>query len=107
RGYTSSTPKSLAHYLSNLCLGGYALGGRDEAGNTLLIAGAFEAAIPIELLEPSYAAITGYFLDGTPFTRNGSRRHYRHECAEIREILHVLHTREDGVLIALALVRLY
>lgn len=105
-GYTISTPKALAHYLSNLCLGGYALGGRDEAGNTLLIAGAFEAAIPMELLEPSYAAITGYFLDGTPFTRNGSRRRYRHECAEIEGILHGLLTSDDGPTSAFAQVQI-
>ncbi len=105
-GYTISTPKSLAGYLSNLCLGGYALGGRDEAGNTLYIAGAFEAAIPMELLEPSYAAITGYFLDGTPFTRTGSRRHYRHECAEIEGMLHGLLTSDDGATSAFAQVQI-
>lgn len=105
-GYTISTPKSLAHYLSNLCLGGYALGGRDEAGNTLLIAGAFEVAIPMELLEPSYAAITGHFLDGTPFTRNGSRRQYRHESAEIDGILHGLLQSDDGAMSAFAQVQI-
>jgi hypothetical protein len=101
-GYTISTPKSLAQYLSNLSLGGYALSGRDEAGNTLYIAGAFAAAIPLELLEPAYAAITGHFLDGTPFTRVGSRRHYRHECVEIEGILHGLLQSDDGATSAYA-----
>jgi hypothetical protein len=105
-GYTISTPKSLALYLSNVCLGGYGLGGRDEAGNMLYIAGAFEAAIPMELLEPSYAAITGNFLDGTPFTRTGSKRNYRHECTEIEGMLHGLLTSDDGAMSAFAQVQI-
>ena len=71
-GYTISSPDSLKHYLSNLTLGGFAKIGRDEEGNELLLPNAFEAAVPMELLEPSYAAITGFYLDGTPFEKSRS-----------------------------------
>jgi hypothetical protein len=72
-GYTISSPDALKHYLSNLTLGGFAKIGRDEEGNVLLLPNAFEAAVPMELLEPSYAAITGSYLDGTPFEK-GKRK---------------------------------
>ncbi len=51
-GYTISSPDALKHYLSNLTLGGFAKIGRDEEGNELLLPNAFEAAVPMELLEP-------------------------------------------------------
>ena len=59
-GYTISSPDSLRKYLSNLTLGGFAKIGRDAEGNELLLPDAFEAAIPMDLLEPAYASITGF-----------------------------------------------
>src|SRR6266568_5039979 len=97
-GYTIATPKSLLNYLSNLALGGFAHGGRDAEGNILLIAGAFDAAVPIDVLEPSYAAITGEYLDGTPFEKIGSKRQYRRTVFETDAILHGLLTSDDGAM---------
>ncbi len=97
-GYTIATPKSLLNYLSNLALGGFAHGGRDEEGNILLIAGAFDAAVPIDLLEPSYAAITGEYLDGTPYEKIGSKRQYRRTVFETDAIVHGLLTSDDGAM---------
>jgi hypothetical protein len=71
-GYTISSPASLRGYLSNLTLGGFAKIGRDEEGNELLLPNAFEPAIPMELLEPAYASITGFYLDGSPFEKSRS-----------------------------------
>lgn len=105
-GYTFATPQALFRYLSNLTLRGFAPGGKDEEGNSLLIANAFEAAVPLDLLEPCYAAITGNFLDGTPFIRSGGRRQYRHECAEIDGMLHGLLTSDDGAMSAFAQVQI-
>jgi hypothetical protein len=96
-GYTFSNPRRLLDYLSNVVLGGYAHGGKDE-GNNVLIAGAFEAAIPVELLEPSYAAIKGYYLDGSPYERAGGSRQYRRNTIETEAILHGLLTSGDGVI---------
>jgi hypothetical protein len=101
-GYTFATLKSLFLYLSNLTLGGFAHGGKDEAGNTFLIANAFEAAVPLDLLEPSYAAITGEYLDGTPYEKPGSRRQFRRYDGEIDAILHGLLTSDDGPMSAFA-----
>ncbi len=69
-GYTFTGADSIIKYFSNLTLGGYAKIGRDAEGNQLLLANAFEAAVPSELLSQSYAAITGHFPDGTPFKLN-------------------------------------
>ena len=68
-GYTFVGSDSINKYFSNLTLGGYAKI-RDSEGNQLLLANAFEAAVPIELLSQSYAAITGHFPDGTPYKLN-------------------------------------
>jgi DNA invertase Pin-like site-specific DNA recombinase len=68
-GYTFSGADSISKYFSNLALGGFAKIGKDSDGNMLLLANAFEAAVPMELLSPSFAAITGRFPDGSPFER--------------------------------------
>lgn len=74
-GYTFASIDTLLAYLSNLTLAGFAYGGRDkETGETILIPNAFDAAVPLELLEPCYAAIKGEYLDGTPFHKNGKER---------------------------------
>jgi len=77
-GYTFSDVSSVRYYLSNLTLGGYAKVGKDAEGNELLLPNAFDAAIPLDLLDPAYAAITGHYIDGAPFEgyRN-TRRHMR------------------------------
>jgi len=95
-GYTFADIKSVYGYLSNLTLGGFAHGGKDADGNTLLIPGAFEAAISMELLEPSFAAITGQYLDGTPYLKTGTVRQYRRSNDEIDAILHGLLTSDQG-----------
>src|SRR5579871_3874725 len=66
-GYTFSTILTVRYYLSNLTLGGYAKVGKDEEGNTLLLPNAFEAAIPFDLLDEAYGAITGFHIDGAKF----------------------------------------
>lgn len=68
-GYTFSSPDSIRHYFSNLSLGGYAKIGKDSEGNTLLLANAFEPAVPMDLLGSAYAAMTGHYLDGSPYQR--------------------------------------
>jgi hypothetical protein len=97
-GYTISSADSLKHYLSNLTLGGFAKIGRDEQGNELLLPNAFEAAIPMELLEPSYAAITGFYLDGTPFeqSRSITRQTRRKYTLQVPAVLHGFLTSSDG-----------
>src|SRR5690349_23491743 len=65
-GYTFNAASSIRNYFSNLTLGGYAKIGKDGEGNTLLLANAFEPAVPMDLLAPSYASITGHYPDGTP-----------------------------------------
>jgi DNA invertase Pin-like site-specific DNA recombinase len=97
-GYTISSPDSLKHYLSNLTLGGFAKIGRDEDGNELLLPNAFEAAVPMELLEPAYASITGYYLDGTPFekSRSSTRQTRRTYTLQVHAVLHGFLTSSDG-----------
>ena len=65
-GYTFSSADSIKNYFSNLALGGFAKIGKDAEGITLLLADAFEAALPMDLLSESYAAITGHYPDGAP-----------------------------------------
>jgi len=77
-GYTLSDVSSVRYYLSNLTLGGYMKVGEDEEGNELLLPNAFTAAIPLDLLDPAYAAITGRYIDGSPFEEfRNTRRHMR------------------------------
>ncbi len=96
KGYTFTTLKTILYYLSNLVLGGYAHGGRDEAGNRLLIERAFDAVIPRDILEPCYAAIRGLYLDGTPFVKPIPSRQYRRQGIETDAIAHGLMTSDDG-----------
>lgn len=97
-GYTISSPDSLRHYLSNLTLGGFAKIGKDEDGNELLLPNAFEPAVPMELLEPAYAAITGVYLDGTSFekSRSRSRQTRRKYTLQVHAALHGFLTSSDG-----------
>jgi hypothetical protein len=79
KGYTITSIDAVKHYLSNLTLGGYAKVGRDDLGNEILLAGAFEAAVPMDLLAPCYGAITEHYPDGTPFDHwKDSRRSRKH-----------------------------
>jgi hypothetical protein len=96
-GYTFSHVSTVSYYLSNLTLGGYAKIGKDEQGNTLLIPNAFEAAIPFELLDLAYAAITGHHIDGTPFegTKN-TRRYMRRNPQGANALLHGVLTSGQG-----------
>src|SRR5258708_38001667 len=98
KGYTFTSIKTIQYYLSNLVLGGYAHGGKDENGTRLLIEEAFDAAIPIDLLEPCYPAIKGHYLDGTPFIKPQAARQYRRQGIETDAILHGLLTSDDGTI---------
>ncbi len=75
-GYTFSDVSTVRYFLSNLTLGGYAKVGEDEEGNELLVPDAFEAAIPFDLLDPAYAAITGHHIDGALFEGYKNKRRY-------------------------------
>ena len=98
-GYTFSLIETILYYLSNPVMAGFAHGGKDrETGETILIKGVFDAAIPLDLFEPCYAAIKGVYLDGTPFTQNGGTRHYRRTTHETDAILHELLTSDDGTI---------
>jgi hypothetical protein len=96
-GYTFSGADSIKQYLGNLTLGGYAKIGRDSDGNQLLLANAFEAAVPLDLLSQSYAVITGQYPDGTPFKR---QRLVARSARTLRDdstaLLHGLLTSIDG-----------
>lgn len=96
-GYTFISRETLLQYLSNLSLAGFAKAGKDEEGNEILIPNAFDAAVPLDLLEPCFAAITGNFLDGTPFVKVGGGRQYRRQ-PETDAILHGLLTSDDGTI---------
>ena len=50
----------------------------------------------MELLEHSFAAITGEYLDGTPFIKRGTPRQYRRQDIETDAILHGLLTSDQG-----------
>src|SRR6266568_1530663 len=102
KGYTFAQTESILDYLSNLTLAGYAHGGKDEEGNTILIPNAFDAAIPLHILEPCFAAIKGEYLDGTPFIRSGKARQYRKQSEETEAILHGLLTSDEGSITVLA-----
>jgi len=96
-GYTFSSADSIRHYFSNLTLGGYAKIGRDESGNILLLANAHEAAVPMELLAPAYASITGLYPDGSRF--EGKKIIVRSRTMTPEEspaLLHGLLTSNDG-----------
>jgi hypothetical protein len=96
-GYTFSSADSIRHYFSNLTLGGYAKIGKDGEGNTLLLANAFEPAIPMDLLARSYATITGQYPDGTPYERRRIRTRMRN-ATEMGSpaLLHGLLNNDNG-----------
>ena len=96
-GYTLSHIDKIKYYLSNLTLGGYAKVGKDEDGNELLLPNAFEAAIPFDLLDASYAAITGHHIDGTSFEgKKDVRKHMRKNPEGIPALLHGILTSDNG-----------
>lgn len=97
-GYTISSPDSMRKYLSNLTLGGFAKIGRDKEGNELLLPNAFESAVPMELLEPAYASITGFYLDGSPFEKSRSvvRQTRRKYTLYVHASLHGFLASNDG-----------
>jgi hypothetical protein len=96
-GYTFSSADSIKQYFSNLTLGGYAKIGHDGDGNQLLLANAFEAAVPLDLLAQSYAAIAGHYPDGTPFKRQQSvSRGARTLRDDSKALLHGLLASVDG-----------
>src|SRR5207248_4691324 len=51
-------------------------------------------AIPFDLLDPAYAAITGYHIDGTPF--EGTRNTKRYMRRNPHALLHGLLTSDQG-----------
>jgi len=96
-GYTFSSADSIRNYFSNLTLAGYAKVGKDPEGNTLLLANAFEPAIPMDLLAPSYASITGHYPEGTPNEQRKIRIRLRN-ATEMGSpaLLHGLLDSDDG-----------
>ena len=102
KGYTFAQTESILDYLSNLTLAGFTRGGKDDDGNTILIPNTFDAAIPLDILEPCYAAIKGEYIDGTPFIRSGKARQYRKQSEETEAILHGLLTSDEGSITVLA-----
>jgi len=98
-GYTFARMKTMRYYLSNFTLAGFTRAGKDpDTGDTILIPNAFDAAVPLELFEPCFAAITGAYLDGTPFEKNGGRRQFRGASVEIDALLHGLLTSNEGAI---------
>src|SRR5215469_9940761 len=96
-GYSFSDANTVRAYLSNLTLGGYARVGKDEDGNVLLLPNAFEAAIPFDLLDSCYGAITGHHIDGTPFEgRTNTRRYMRSNPQGPHGLLHDIIQSDQG-----------
>src|SRR5947209_18838209 len=96
-GYSFSDLSSVKEYLSNLVLGGYARVGKDEEGNVLFLPGAFEAAIPFDLLDEVFAALTGHHIDGTPFEGEvNTRRYMRSNPQGARALFHNILTSDQG-----------
>lgn len=75
-GYTFIGSHRLLDWMCNLTHLGYACIGRDEDGNRMYIEDAFDAAIPRDLFEPCYEAITGFTLDGEPSTTAPNRSRF-------------------------------
>jgi hypothetical protein len=85
RGYTFSASHRMTDWLSNLMHIGYASAGKDSDGNRIYLEGAFDAAIPRELFEECYGAITGFTLDGNPSGTGDDHSHFvRKSYAEHR-----------------------
>jgi hypothetical protein len=87
-GYTFTADSRLSGWLCNLTHLGYISAGKDEEGNRLYIADAFDAAIPRDLFAPAYEAITGFTLDGESSTlRPNHRRFVRSKPTEQQNAL--------------------
>lgn len=96
-GYSFSDMGSVKEWLSNLTHGGYARVGKDEEGNVLFMPNAFDAAIPYELLDEVYAAITGHHIDGTPFEgQTNTRRYMRSNPQGSHALFHGILTSKQG-----------
>ncbi|MGI9061218.1 MAG: hypothetical protein ACR2H5_21865 [Ktedonobacteraceae bacterium] len=96
-GYMLSDISTVRKFLSNLTLGGYAKLGKDADGNELLLPDAFEAAIPFDLLDAAYAAITGYHIDGAHFEgKKNTTRYMRCNPQGPAALLHGMLTSEQG-----------
>ena len=96
-GYTFSSGSSIRAYFSNLILAGHAKIGKDGDGNALYLANAFEAAIPMEMVAESYAAIMGHYPDGTKSKRKKYSTWNRQiPVMESPAILHGLLLSDDG-----------
>ena len=96
-GYTFSSVSTISYYLSNMTLGGFAKVGKDNDENTLLIPKAFEPAIPFDLLDEAFAAITGNHIDGMPFEGiKNNRRFMRRNPQGADALLHGIITSTQG-----------
>jgi hypothetical protein len=97
-GYTFSDTACLPQWLVNLAHIGFASAGKDEAGNRIYIEGAFEAAIPRDLFEECYEAITGYTLSGEPghMSSNRSRFTRKHPTGQAQALLSKCFSSPDG-----------
>lgn len=91
-GYTFTANSRLSKWLCNLTHLGDVSAGKDEEGNRIYIADAFDAAIPRALFEPAYEAITGFTLDGESSTlRPNPRRFVRSKPVEQQNALLAQH----------------
>ncbi len=97
-GYTFSDTACLPQWLVNLAHIGFASAGKDEAGNRMYIEGAFDAAIPRDLFEECYEAITGYTLSGEPgqMSSNRSRFTRKHPTGRAQALLSQCFSSPDG-----------
>ncbi|HJT55279.1 MAG TPA: recombinase family protein [Ktedonobacteraceae bacterium] len=97
-GYTFSDTACLPQWLVNLAHIGFASAGKDEAGNRVYIEGAFDAAIPRDLFEECYEAITGYTLSGEPgqISSNRSRFTRKHPTGQAQALLAQCFSSPDG-----------
>lgn len=73
-GYMFSNPSNLQRWFKSLSLLGFACIGKDEDGGRVYLEGAFEAAIPRDLFEPCYEAITGYTIFGEQSSTRPNRK---------------------------------
>lgn len=93
-GYTFTCDSRLTGWLCNLTHLGYVSAGKDEEENRIYIADAFEAAIPRDLFDPAYEALTGFTLEGEQSTlRPNHRRFIRCKPAEEQTALLTQHFR--------------
>jgi Resolvase, N terminal domain len=88
-GYTFADSTCLPKWLVNPAHIGFASAGKDAEGNRIYIEAAFEAAIPRDLFEECYEAITGYTLEGEPgqVSSNRSRFTRKHPTGQAKALL--------------------